>query len=93
MVNRIVKYGSQHCQPCKLMDKNLNEFSKLTGIEVEYIDVEEQVNRAIEMGVRSIPSTFFYDNDELLGNKVGLMTVSMLEEFVKQFEDADDNSK
>lgn len=65
-----VVYTSPSCQPCKMLKAWLKENN------LEYIDkdLEENLEEAVEKGVRSVPSTIFPDGTLVVGfNKEKLM--------------------
>lgn len=62
---RLVDLGADKCVPCKMMAPILDELQQsLAGqLEVEFIDVWKERERATEFSVRMIPTQIFYDPD------------------------------
>jgi thioredoxin 1 len=60
---RLVDLGADKCIPCKLMAPILEEMKKdyAGTINVEFIDVWKEPDRAKEYGITIIPTQIFYD--------------------------------
>lgn len=78
---RIEKFGASWCGPCKVMDRNLDEFSKNhPEIVINRHDVDEEEDIVANLGIKSVPTTFIYnDEGELLNKFVGVLTIAQLE--------------
>lgn len=62
---RLVDLGADKCVPCKLMAPILEDLKQnLAGqLDVEFIDVWKNRERAKEFGIRMIPTQIFYGSD------------------------------
>lgn len=60
---RLVDLGADRCIPCKMMAPILEELRKEYDgkLEVEFIDVWKNPDKAAAYGVRMIPTQIFYD--------------------------------
>jgi thioredoxin 1 len=60
---KMVDLGADKCIPCKMMAPILEEMKKdyAGAINVEFIDVWKQPDKAKEYGVSIIPTQIFYD--------------------------------
>jgi thioredoxin 1 len=60
---RLVDLGADKCIPCKLMAPILEELKKdyAGAVNVEFIDVWKEPERAKEYGISIIPTQIFYD--------------------------------
>ncbi len=60
---RLVDLGADRCIPCKMMAPILEELRKeyVGKLEVEFIDVWKNPDKAAAYGVRMIPTQIFYD--------------------------------
>ena len=60
----LVDVGARKCIPCKMMAPILDELStEYAGIlRVEFIDVQTDCDKAMQLGVRGIPTQIFYDS-------------------------------
>ncbi len=59
----LVDIGARKCIPCKMMAPILDELStEYAGVlRVEFIDVQIDGDKAMQLGVRGIPTQIFYD--------------------------------
>lgn len=78
---RIEKFGAVWCGPCKVMDRNLDEFAKKhPEVIINRHDVDDEEEEVANLGIKSVPTTFIYDNEGVLLNRfVGVVTVAQLE--------------
>lgn len=76
----ILKFFSPTCGPCKVMGKNLEEVSKLTGIEVQEIDISDENNMPLinKWKVRRIPTTIVIDNNDVVHEFKGIVPASKI---------------
>jgi hypothetical protein len=86
-------YSLAHCKDCAEYHKVVEAFCKITRLSCELVDldIEEHVDLIIKYRLTFIPSTIFFgENDKVLVNKGGLLTI---EELKKLHVDAILNSK
>ena len=69
--NVIVEFSADWCGPCKIMIPILTRVSR-KGIKVFDVDVEENPDLAEKFGIKSVPTTFYYKNGELITKTVGV---------------------
>ncbi|MHB1397337.1 MAG: thioredoxin family protein [Trichloromonadaceae bacterium] len=60
---KLIDLGADKCIPCKMMAPILDELKKdyAGRLEVEFIDVWKNRDKAAEYGVQMIPTQIFYD--------------------------------
>ena len=80
---KIKYFGATWCQPCKVLKPMVEEVAKELGIEVEYIDIEEEQDLTINMGVRGVPTIFKIDDENGIDAKVGMQTKAQLKEWLE----------
>ena len=75
-MNKVIKFGAPWCGPCRAMKPHFEKFqSEVEGnVEVLDIDVDKDHVEAEKYGVRSIPTTVFIKDDEVVETYRGLMT-------------------
>lgn len=71
----LVDYFAPWCMPCKML------IPRLEKIETEYpnvkfisVDVDENMEHALKMEVRSVPTVLIYKNGELVNRSTGANT-------------------
>lgn len=83
-MNKIIKFGSTWCKPCEVVDKILKEIVAETDIEVEFIDVDEEIDLVNQHNIRSIPTIMYYQNEKLIDTTIGALTK---EDILKRFKE------
>ena len=83
MITKIEKYGASWCGPCKILDKTLQEITK---IDVIKYDVEEYEDLTAEKGIRNIPVLIFYDEDKEVDRLVGAAPLNKINEIIEKWK-------
>lgn len=80
---KIVKFGTPTCGPCKLQDTFLDNFMKEGfDVEIEKVDASEDMDKAEEFGVSTIPTMVVFDeNNTEIKRFTGLTQAKQLSEF------------
>lgn len=81
----IVKVGAEWCGPCKMVKPILEKESEEGDILIGSIDADSSSELAKELGVRSIPTTFFYKNGEQVGSHTGAFGSPQLKQMIEKF--------
>ena len=76
----VKQFSSDWCSQCKVLSKNLE------GKDIEYIDIEDNIELSAKMNVRSIPMLVFYKDDVFLERKVGVITAEEFDEIVEKWQ-------
>lgn len=73
---KIIKFYSDTCGPCKVLDSNL----KKAGIEYESVNANSDENDALveKYGIRAVPTLIKEDNGVEIARHVGIMTEEQL---------------
>jgi thioredoxin 1 len=68
----LVDYFAKWCGPCKML------MPRLSALQTEYpnakfvsVDVDENTDHAIKMGIRSVPTVIIYKGSELIDRSSG----------------------
>jgi thioredoxin len=68
----LVDYWAKWCGPCKSL------IPRLESLELQYpnvtfvkVDVDENMDAALDMGIRSVPTVIIYDGDKLVNRSQG----------------------
>jgi len=82
--NVLIDFYAEWCEPCKILGPILKSVKDDLGNEIRIvkIDVDKHQSLAAKMGVRGVPSMFFYKNGKLLKSLSGVLTGT---EIKKQF--------
>ena len=83
---KVLKFSAKWCKPCAALTPTLEKLSEETGIKVEHIDIEEDVNLALvrEHQIRSVPTLVLIKGDNVLGTKTGNISYGSLKNWVEQ---------
>lgn len=82
--NVLVDFYAEWCGPCKTLAPILKQVKDDLGddIRIVKVDVDKHQELAGKMGVRGVPSLFFYKNGKLIKSLSGVLTG---QEIKKQF--------
>lgn len=71
MTKKLIVIGADWCNGCKALKTQL----VAKNVEFDYVDADEQMEYCQVNGVRSLPTSFIYDGDDVVkvvvGNKLG----------------------
>ena len=72
------------CGPCRMMAPVIDEIAEsASGFKVGKVNVDEQMEIAASLGVRSIPTVIFFKDGKEIDKKIGVMPP---QEFTKVIE-------
>ena len=63
-------FSATWCGPCKAFKPVMNEIAG-EGYSIEFIDVDQEQNKAVKYNVRSVPTTVIEENGEEVTRFVG----------------------
>ena len=71
---KTVKYFSATwCGPCQTFKPTMKELAS-EGYNIEFVDVDEQGDLAIEFNIRSVPTTVIMENGQEVERLIGAQT-------------------
>lgn len=79
----MVAFTAVWCGPCKMYKPTYQKLSESSEIPMYIMDVEENQDLAIQLGVRAVPTTKAFNNGGEVFSKSGLMTEGELKTIVK----------
>ncbi len=81
----VVDFGADWCGPCKQLDPILGEIANenINSLKVFKINIDENPMTPQKFGVRGIPTLMLFKDGNLLDTKVGSLTKSALEAWIK----------
>ena len=71
-MKQVLKFAASWCQPCKTLSMMLE--NQAGGENIEEIDIDKDMDRAIEYQVRSVPTMIMLEDGKEIKRKVGLPT-------------------
>ena len=60
---RVLKFSASWCNPCKNLQKSLQENGDVLKYKVEDIDIDESLEESQKYGIRSVPTIVLLDDD------------------------------
>jgi len=68
----LVDYFAKWCGPCKSLMPRLSELqSEYPNAKFVSVDVDENIDHAMKMGIRSVPTVMIYKGGELVDRSSG----------------------
>jgi thioredoxin 1 len=68
----LVQYTATWCGPCKSLTPRLSNLSnRYEDITFVKVDIEENMDSAVELGISTVPTVMIYDGDTLINRSVG----------------------
>lgn len=84
MIKRIEKYSASWCQPCRVLEKTLENIP--SDIELIKYDIDEDESIAEMRGIRNIPVLIYYDeNYNEVTRTVGAIPLSKIMEVINNY--------
>lgn len=72
--------GAEWCGPCKMIKPQL----KQSGLDITYVDVDQQPDIAAKYSIRSIPTILALEGDKMVAKLVGTtITVDAVKQLLK----------
>ena len=60
---RVLKFSASWCNPCKNLQKSLQENEDVLKYKVEDIDIDESLEESQKYGIRSVPTIVLLNDD------------------------------
>jgi thioredoxin 1 len=68
----LVDFKARWCVPCKTLIPRLDTISNdYPNVEFVSIDVDDNMDAALDMGIRSVPTVIIYDGEKLVNRSQG----------------------
>lgn len=82
----VVDFWAEWCGPCKMMSPLVDALStELSGaVKVVKMNIDENPNTPTKYGIRGIPTFMIFKGGQLVETKVGGMSQSQLNDWVKK---------
>ncbi len=82
----VVDFWAEWCGPCKQIGPALEELSsEYDGkVKIVKVNVDENPNAPMQLGVRGIPALFMFKDGEVVSNKVGAAPKAVLQKWIDE---------
>lgn len=82
----VVDFWAEWCGPCKQIGPALEELSAEYGgkVKIVKVNMDENANSAMQLGVRSIPALFLFKDGQVVSNKVGAAPKANLQSWIDE---------
>lgn len=86
---KVVKLGAPWCPPCRQMSPTIEKLKEAykdnENVIIEDINIDEDKELSELHNVRSIPTTLFFHNDELVDKRSGILIHSQIEQVINNY--------
>jgi thioredoxin 1 len=81
----IVDFYGSWCGPCKIMKPTFEKVASenTTDIQMYMMDIDENKDFVLSIGIRSIPTIKTFNNNELVETKVGVLNEGQIKDLVE----------
>lgn len=80
---KVIKFGAEWCAPCKVLNKNLENFTDCEVVKYDVDDVDEDLLEKFK--IRNIPVTVLVDDDENeIQRWIGVFNVQEISNKIKE---------
>ena len=79
-MRKVLRFTASWCQPCKMLERTLEDIP--TDYPIEVIDIDENRELAIQYGVRGVPTLVMLQNNIETKRIVGMQTEGFLKEWL-----------
>jgi thioredoxin 1 len=73
-------FSAKWCSSCCILSKNLE------GKDIEYVDVEDNIELSAKLGIRNLPTLIFYKDDLMVERKVGVISAKEFDEIIEKWQ-------
>lgn len=74
----MVAFTAQWCGPCKMYKPTFQKLSESVDVPMYIMDVEENGEFAVELGIRAVPTTKAFNNGGEVFSRPGMMSENEL---------------
>lgn len=79
----LVDFYATWCGPCKMLMPRLETMSQnYPNVEFVKMDVDKNMEYAVKMGIRGVPTVMIYDGQQLLDRSSGVMMENHYSQFL-----------
>ena len=79
----VIKFGAEWCGPCKALIPRLESIeSQYPDVAFVKVDVDENMDSALDLGIRSVPTVIIYDGEKLISRSQGASAESFYKDIL-----------
>lgn len=80
---KVLKFYATWCEPCKMLSRIIEDAKDRITVPIQDINIEEDIDTALEYGVRSVPVMVMIDESgQEIKRQVGMVMEDKLLEFL-----------
>lgn len=80
---KVLKFYADWCQPCKVLTNTIEKYYN-GDVEIESVNIETDMDKAVEYKVRGVPLCVLLDDNGVeVKRKNGTMMIDEFEDFLK----------
>jgi thioredoxin len=81
----LVDYWAKWCGPCKSLIPRLESIeSQYPDVAFVKVDVDENMDSALDLGIRSVPTVIIYDGEKLISRSQGASADSFYKDILNK---------
>jgi thioredoxin-like negative regulator of GroEL len=80
-MKQLLKFSATWCGPCKSLSNNFANVD-LREVELVNVDIEEQSEKAVQYGIRGVPTMVLLEDGVEVKRKSGVMMADQIEAFI-----------
>ena len=82
----VLYFTATWCGPCKMFKPTVQAVSAETGVDINYIDVDQQQDLAQRYGISSVPTIIVENGGNVVYRNSGAMSKPQLTQVLSQFK-------
>mgnify|MGYP000152962704 FL=1 len=81
----LVQYTADWCSPCRALTPRLSNLSnKYSDITFVKVNVDENMDASLDMGIRSVPTVMIFDGNKLVDRSQGVQSDTYYKEVLNK---------